>query len=67
MICLSIFTNSFTELFFSSLLPWVVIHVLSGASEGNRKPQYKIFVNDIAVATLAPLIALGLYTCHGVF
>ena len=50
-------------LFFSSLLPWVVIHVLSGASEGNRKPQYKIFVNDIAVATLAPLIALGLYAC----
>lgn len=48
-------------LFFGSLLPWVVIHVLSGASEGNRKPQYKIFVNDFAVATLAPLIALGLH------
>jgi O-antigen/teichoic acid export membrane protein len=50
-------------LFFGSLLPWVVIHVLSGASEGNRKPQYKIFVNDFAVATLAPLIALGLHFC----
>lgn len=48
-------------LFFGSLLPWVIIHVLSGASEGNRKPQYKIFVNDFAVATLAPLIALGLH------
>ncbi len=49
------------SLFFGSLLPWVVIHVLSGASEGNRKPQYKIFVNDFAVATLAPLIALGFH------
>lgn len=57
---LSIVDNA---LFFGSLLPWVVIHVLSGASEGNRKPQYKIFVNDFAVATLAPLIALGLHFC----
>lgn len=51
------------SLFFGALIPWVVIHVLSGASEGNRKPQYKIFVNDFAVATLAPLIALALHFC----
>lgn len=57
---LSVLDNA---LFFGALLPWAVIHVLSGASEGNRKPQYKIFVNDFAVATLAPLIALGLHFC----
>ena len=51
------------SLFFGSLIPWVMIHVFSGASEGNRKPQYKIFVNDFAVATLAPLIAIVLHFC----
>lgn len=51
------------SLFFGSLIPWVMIHVFSGASEGNRKPQYKIFVNDFAVATLAPLIAITLNYC----
>ena len=61
----SLSTLSVTDIafFFGSLVPWVIIHVLSGASEGNRKPQYKIFVNDFAVATLAPLIALGLNFC----
>lgn len=47
--------------FLGSLVPWAGIHILSGVSEGNRKPQYKIFVNDFAVAVLAPLIGLILH------
>lgn len=47
--------------FLGALVPWAAIHILSGVSEGNRKPQYKIFVNDFAVAVLAPLIGLILH------
>jgi len=44
-----------------SLLPWVLLHIYGGASEGMRKPQYKIFITDCSVAAMAPLIAIALY------
>lgn len=44
-----------------SLVPWSVLHIFAGASEGNRQPQYKIFINDFAVSALAPVIGLVLY------
>lgn len=48
-------------LYIASIVPWVIILIFAGASEGNRKPQYRIFINDFAVYTFAPLIALGLF------
>ena len=48
-------------LYILSLVPWVILHVFAGALEGYRKPQYKMFINDVAVATLTPLIGLGLF------
>lgn len=50
-----------------SLIPRVVLLVWGGASEGNRHPQYKIIINDFAVSALAPVIALGLYYCFGLW
>jgi O-antigen/teichoic acid export membrane protein len=44
-----------------SLLPYTVSHLLGATSEGNRKPQYTIFINDVGVAALTPLIALALH------
>jgi len=41
-----------------SLLPWVMLHVFGGASEGMRKPQYKIFITDCSVGAIAPLLAI---------
>ncbi len=51
------------SLYIVSLLPWVWLHLFAGASEGNRKPQYKIFINEFAVYTAAPLISLVLDAC----
>ena len=39
----------------------LVLHIFAGASEGNRHPQYKIFINDFAVSALAPVIGLVLF------
>lgn len=46
-----------------SVLPYTMLNMFAGASEGNRHPQYKIFINDFAVMTLAPLIAIVLHFC----
>ena len=51
------------SLYVLALLPWVWLHLFAGASEGNRRPQYKIFVNEFAVYTAAPLISLVLHFC----
>lgn len=48
-------------LYMLSLVPYASLLVFAGASEGNRHPQYKIFINDFAVSTLAPMIALVLH------
>ncbi len=46
-------------LYILSLIPWVFLHIFAGASEGNRKPQFRVFINDFAVYTMAPVIALS--------
>ncbi|MBP5187693.1 MAG: polysaccharide biosynthesis C-terminal domain-containing protein [Fibrobacterales bacterium] len=46
--------------YFLSLAPWSAIFLFGGACEGDRRPQYKIVVNDFLVYSLAPLISLGL-------
>lgn len=48
-------------LYIVSIIPWVFNLIFAGASEGNRKPQYRIFINDFAVFTFAPLIALVIF------
>lgn len=58
---LSMLSTTEISLFILSLVPWSVLHIFAGASEGNRKPQYKMFINDFAVYTLAPMIALVIY------
>ena len=45
-------------LYIASIVPWVFNHIFAGASEGNRKPYYRIFINDFTVFTFAPLFAL---------
>ena len=47
-----------------SVLPYTMISMFAGASEGNRHPQYKIFINDFAVMALAPMIAVVLHFCR---
>lgn len=49
------------SLYVLSVLPYTMLLVFAAASEGNRRPQYKIFINDFAVMTLAPVIALVLH------
>jgi O-antigen/teichoic acid export membrane protein len=44
-----------------SLIPWVILHIFGGASEGMRKPQYKIFISDCSVTAISPLVAICLY------
>ncbi len=46
-------------LYILSLVPWVFLHIFAGASEGNRKPFFRVFINDFAVYTIAPVFALG--------
>ena len=52
-------------LYIMSIVPWVFNLIFAGASEGNRKPQYRIFINDFAVFTFAPLFALIIYFITG--
>jgi O-antigen/teichoic acid export membrane protein len=49
------------SLYIISLVPWVWIHIFAGASEGNRKPQHKILINEFAVYSFAPIVSLILY------
>lgn len=49
------------SLYVLSVMPYTALILFAGASEGNRKPQYKIFINDFAINTLAPVIALVLH------
>jgi len=58
---LSMLSTAEISLYLLSVLPWSLLHIFAGASEGNRRPQYKMFINDFAVYTLAPVIALGIY------
>ena len=51
------------SLFALSIVPYTMISLFAGASEGNRHPQYKIFINDFAITALAPIIALLLLFC----
>jgi O-antigen/teichoic acid export membrane protein len=47
-----------------SLLPWVMLHIFGGSSEGMRKPQYKIFITDCSVGAIAPLLAIIFHFLH---
>lgn len=58
---LSMLSAAEISLYVLSVLPYTMLLVFSAASEGNRRPQYKIFINDFAVMTLAPVIALVLH------
>jgi len=49
------------SLYALSVMPLAVLHLLGGAAEGMRKPQYKIFITDCAAYTLAPLISIALH------
>lgn len=49
------------SLYILSVIPYTSLLLFAATSEGNRHPQYKIFINEFAVTTLAPVIALGLH------
>jgi O-antigen/teichoic acid export membrane protein len=63
-----IFFGSFIN-YFSSELPYYSLslvfysatYIFSNSSDGNRKPQNAIFINDFVVAVLAPLISITLH------
>lgn len=66
-----IFAGSFLS-FFSSELPWYAvsiapyagIFIFGCASEGNRHPQYAIYINSFLVAILAPAASIVLHFLH---
>lgn len=58
---LSMLSSSEISLYAISVVPYTALLLFAGASEGNRRPQYKIFINDFAITTLAPVIALVLH------
>lgn len=60
---LSMLSSVEISLYMLSLVPYTAIIFFAGVCEGNRKPQYKIFINDFAIMTLAPLIAIVLHFC----
>ena len=49
------------SLYALSIVPYTILLLFAGASDGNRHPQYKIFINEFVVMTLAPIIALCLH------
>jgi len=63
-----IFAGSFIN-YFSSELPYYALslvfysatYILSNSSDGNRKPQNAIFINDFIVAVLSPLVSIILH------
>lgn len=58
---LAMLSTTEISIYILSLVPWSVLHIFAGASEGNRNPQYKIFINDFAVSACAPIIGLVLH------
>lgn len=66
-----IFAGSLLSLF-SSELPWYAvsiapyagIFIFGCASEGNRHPQYAIYINSFLVAILAPAVSIFLHLVH---
>jgi O-antigen/teichoic acid export membrane protein len=63
-----IFVGSFVN-YFSSELPYYALslvfysatYILGNSSDGNRKPQNAIFINDFIVAILSPLFSIILH------
>lgn len=58
---LAMLSSAEISLYALSVIPYTALLLFAGASEGNRHPQYKIFINDFAIMTLAPVIALVLH------
>lgn len=58
---LSMLSSIEISLYALSIVPYTMQLLFGGASEGNRHPQYKIFINDFAISSLAPMIALVLH------
>lgn len=58
---LSMLSSTEISLYILSVVPYAMLLIFAGTSEGNRRPQYKIFINDFAVSALAPVIALVLH------
>jgi O-antigen/teichoic acid export membrane protein len=57
---LAILSTAELSLYAISTIPLALLHIFGGASEGMRKPQYKIFVLDCATFSIAPLISIAL-------
>ena len=41
-----------------SIIPFAVLHIFGGTVEGLRKPQYRMFITECGVFTLAPLLSI---------
>lgn len=50
--------GAFTFACFLGLLPWTLLHLHAGAFEGLKRPEYRIFVSQGFVMSLAPASAL---------
>lgn len=60
---LAMLSSAEISLYALSIVPYTMLLIFAGASEGSRHPQYRIFINDFAVMTFAPVLALGLFFC----
>ena len=58
---LAMLSSAEISLYALSIVPYTILLLFAGASDGNRHPQYKIFINEFVVMTLAPVIALCLH------
>ncbi|OWV16225.1 polysaccharide biosynthesis C-terminal domain-containing protein [Fibrobacter sp. UWH1] len=58
---LAMLSSAEISLYVLSIIPYTSLLLFAASSEGNRRPQYKIFINEFAVTTLAPVIALALH------
>ena len=58
---LAMLSSAEISLYALSIIPFTILLLFAGASDGNRHPQYKIFINEFVVMTLAPMIALCLH------
>lgn len=61
---LSMLSSLEVALYALSIVPYSLLVFFGGASEGNRRPQYKIFINDFVLSALAPVVALALHFCQ---
>jgi O-antigen/teichoic acid export membrane protein len=41
-----------------SIIPWAALHIFDGTVEGLRKPQYRVFITECAVFSIAPLLSI---------